>query len=177
MRHALAPRRFLFFILLVVAAGSAASLAAQPSADELDWFLGNWSVDLLGPDGNVVGKARTEARLVMNGTAMMDDWMQLDRAGNVIFRGTSLRTYVPQTNRWAIHWAMANTPGYTYIDAVWTDGELHGDGRGFDAQGEFTEKVRYFDVSASSYTFTMSRSYDDGATWQQLTHMRATKVQ
>jgi hypothetical protein len=93
-----------------------------------------------------------------------------------VFRGTTIRTYIPETGRFAVHWAMANLPGFTYIDVEYRDGELHGEGRGFDDQGEFVERYRYFDISDRTYSFEMFRSYDGGATWNQYANLRATKT-
>ena len=72
---------------------------------------------------------------------------------------------------------MASTPGYTYIDARWVDGELLGDGRGFDGGGEFVERYRYYDITGTSYSFSLSRSYDGGTTWVDYPEIRAVKVQ
>jgi hypothetical protein len=163
------------WLLLVTVAFLPVGGTAQ-TGNELDFFIGTWDVRSVDADGNVVGRARTEARFILDGTTIQDDYYNLDRAGNVVFRGTSLRTFVPATKRWVVHWAMANTPGYTYIDAVWRDGELHGDGRGFDAGGEFVERYRYYDITGRSYSFALSRSYDGGETWQAYPELRAEKT-
>jgi hypothetical protein len=159
----------------------ASSLAEAPSQSslglrQLDFFIGDWDLESLGADGEqIIGRARTEVRYVLDGTAMQADYYGLDPAGRTVFRGTTFRTYVPQTGRFVVHWAMANQPGYTYIDVEYRDGELLGTGRGFDADGEFLEHYRYFELSAEHYSFEMSRSYDGGATWQPYVHLRATK--
>ena len=162
-----------FFVcgLLVVVPGAHAQ-----TGNELDFFVGEWEVRIVDQDENTIGKAKTSARFIMEGSAIQDDWMNLDPAGNVNFRGTSIRTFVPSTRQWVVHWAMANTPGYTYIDAVWKDGELHGTGTGFDGAGEFQERYRYYDITPRSYSFWLSRSYDGGATWRVNPELRATKV-
>ena len=143
---------------------------------QVEFFLGEWEIESRSADGSrVVGRARSSVRYILDGTAMQADYRGLDPAGNVVFRGTTVRTWVPSTGRFAVHWAMANLPGYTYIDVEYRDGELHGDGRGFDAQGEFVERYRYFDISDRHYSFEMSRSYDGGETWAPFANLRATK--
>jgi len=164
------------FLLAVSLPALAQDATPAQGLDQIAFFIGEWDVDALSPDGSqIVGKARTEARYILDGTAIQDDYYGLDRAGNTIFRGTSIRTYIPATGRFVVHWAMANTPGYTYIDVELRDGELHGDGRGFDGRGEFVERYRYFDITDTSYSFEMSRSYDGGDTWQPQANLRATK--
>jgi len=120
-------------------------------------------------------RARTHARPALDGHVIQDDWRALDAAGNVFFRGMSLRSYVPATGRWTIHWSMANTRGHTYLDAEWRDGEIHGTGFGFDGAGQFTERLRYFDITGDSYSFRMERSYDGGATWTKISYLKATR--
>ena len=148
----------------------------ETGLQQLDFFLGQWDIEARSSDGQqIVGRARTDVRYILDGTAMQADYFGLDRGGNTIFRGTTLRTHDPQTGRFVVHWVMANLPGFTYIDEEYRDGELLGDGRGFDGQGEFVERYRYFDISETHYSFEMSRSYDGGATWQPYANLRATK--
>ena len=179
--------RFRFGVALTLAAclPAAVAAAAPPSQQSppeglsrVAFFIGEWDVESLSADGaNVVGRARTEVRYILDGAAMQADYYGLDPVGNTVFRGTTIRTFVPATGRYAVHWAMAGLPGYTYIDVEYRDGELHGEGHGFDGQGEFVERYRYFDISESNYSFEMSRSYDGGETWQPYANLRATKRQ
>ena len=154
---------------------SGAPGAAAQTGNELDFFVGDWDVTIVDTLENPIAKARTSARFILDGTAIQDDWFSLGPGGQVVFRGTSIRTFVPATRQWVVHWAMANTPGYTYIDARWVDGELHGDGRGFDAAGDFVERYRYYDITGTTYSFALSRSYDGGATWTTQPEIRAVK--
>ncbi len=166
----------LFLVLAPAVADEGPAKTPPPGIEQLAFFIGNWEVELLGPDAKVVGRARTQAYFILDRTAIQDDWRSLDAEGKVTFRGTSIRTFVPATKKWVVHWAMAGTPGYTYIDAEWVEGELRGSGRGFDGRGEFVERYRYYDVTDSSYSFQMERSYDGGESWQKWTEMRARKL-
>ncbi len=156
---------------------TAAAATDGQAGRELDFFIGDWDVRIVDRNETTIARARTSARFIMDGTAIQDDWTSLDPAGNVVFRGTSIRTYVPATKQWVVHWVMANTPGYTYIDAVWTKGELHGTGTGFDGRGEFQERYRYFDITAESYSFSLERTYDGGETWEPQPQLRAEKIE
>jgi hypothetical protein len=147
----------------------------QADGSELDFFLGEWDVSLLDEDGAIVGKARTTAYEILDGTAIQDDWRSLNRNGDVIFRGTSIRTFVPETKKWVVHWVMAGTEGHTYIDATWENGELLGTGRGFDGRGDFIERYRYHAITDTSYSFHLERSYDGGTTWEFMNDTQATK--
>ncbi len=132
---------------------------------------------MLDADDRIIGKARTHAYRILDGQAIQDDWRSLDREGNVIFHGTSIRTWSEAAGKWVIHWVMAATPGHTYIEAVWNDGELHGNGRGFDQRGQFEERFRYHDITDSSYSFLLERTYDGGKTWSFMNRTKARKVE
>ena len=168
----LGPMRAGALALLLAATGGD---AAAQTGSELDFFIGEWDLTSVDSAGNVVGRSRTSARWILDGTTIQDDFYGLDPTGAVIFRGTSLRTFVPSTRQWVVHWAMANQPGYTYIDARWIDGELVGDGRGFDAGGDFVERYRYYGITPTSYSFELARSYDGGTSWTAYPEIRALK--
>lgn len=168
-------------VLLFSALGPALQVtpARAQSASDLDFFFGRWEVTVTsyGPNGGTsVSQATTHAYPILDGAAQQDDWRSLDRSGNVVFRGSSIRSWVPATRSWVVHWIMAGTPGYTYIDAEWRNGELHGTGRGFDGGGEFVERYRYYDVSNERYSFELERSYDGGANWRLMARSEASKV-
>jgi len=150
--------------------------ALQPGMDVVRFFLGEWDVESLTADGqSVIGRARTEVRPILDGRALQADYYGLDPTGATVFRGTTVRTRIPETERFAVHWSMAELPGYTYLHEEYRDGALHAQGHGVDARGEFLERYRYFDLSETTYSFEMSRSYDGGETWQPFARLRAKK--
>lgn len=152
--------------------------AAASGMQTVEFFVGRWNIEVRTPDGGtVIGRARTHVRPILDGTALQSDYYGLNPAGRTVFRGTTIRTFVPATGRFAVHWAMAGQPGYTYLDEEYRDGELHAEGGGFDDQGTFRERYRYYDISEASYTFTISRSYDDGETWKPWVLIEAERAE
>lgn len=159
-------------LLAVPALGQEQTTASRPA----DFFLGQWDVESLSADGSrIVGRARTDVRRILDGTAMQADYYGLDPNGRTVFRGTTIRTWAPAQGRYIVHWSMANLPGYTYLEEEIVDGELHATGHGRDGQGEFEERYRYFGISESTYSFEGERSRDGGATWQPFANLRAVK--
>lgn len=158
-------------------AESGAAEAAQPTGmDVVAFFHGTWDVESLSADGSrVIGRARTEVAPILDGQALRADYFGLDPAGGVVFRGTTVRTWVPALERFAIHWVVAGQADYTYLLEEYRDDELHAEGHGVDAAGEFLERYRYYDLSDSTYAFEGSRSYDGGASWNPFARLRATK--
>ena len=55
--------------------------------------------------------------------------------------------------------------GYFYGELE--DGEIRLQATGEDAQGPFIDDIRFTDIEADSFTWRMSRSYDDGKTWRR----------
>lgn len=158
------------------AAQSVESPAAKPGLEQLEFFLGEWRIVNYTPDGSrVVDEARTEVRYILDGSALQSDYYGLDRGGNAVFRGTTIRTWVPSKQRFAVHWALAGLPGYTYLEVAYQDGELIGSGHGFDPSGEFLEQYRYYNLSDEHYSFEMKRSYDGGETWVPYSNLRASR--
>ena len=140
------------------------------------FFRGQWDVESLTADGNtVIGRARTEVTPILDGQALKSDYIGLGPAGGVLFRGVTVRTWVPQLQRFAIHWAVAGQADYTYLLEEYRDGDLIAEGHGRDGGGEFLERYRYSNLSDSTYTFEGERSYDGGTTWNPFARLRATK--
>ncbi len=173
---------WILLLILLAGAGLAPERAwgqrapdSAPTGTEADFFLGRWAIQELSADGVLVGRARTHVRRILDDTALQSDYFSLDRQGNTVFRGTTVRSFAPAIGQWIVHWSMANLPGYTYLQERWEDGELVGSGHGMDGQGEFQERYRYSDISDSTYTFRMERSYDGGQSWAQYANLRAVR--
>ncbi|HKJ17790.1 MAG TPA: hypothetical protein VJ984_10600 [Xanthomonadales bacterium] len=166
--------------LLTVFFPAAADQGDTPGHEQLDFFIGAWNLESesLQQDGSyVTNLARSDVYQSLDGAAIQDDFRLLAEDGQVVFRGTSFRTYVPRTGKWAIKWMMAGEPGMTDITATWTGEELLMEGQGYDGMGEFLEKARYFDITDESYEFVLSRSYDDGETWiENMNRIHATRI-
>ena len=182
-RHVMA--RTVLLGLVITGAGTSRAFAAESvgieraqvnGMDLVAFFHGEWDVESLTADGRtVIGRARTVVSPILDGRALQADYLGLDPGGNVVFRGTTIRTWVPATERFTIHWVVAGQADYTYLIEEYRDGELHAEGHGVDGAGEFLERYRYFDISDTTYSFEGTRSRDGGVTWQPFAKLRATK--
>ena len=157
-------------------------LGSQPSCLQyIDFFRGEWNLVTrnLQRDGSyVTGEAVSTAYVILDGNAIQDDFRSLNEKGEVIFRGTSIRSCLEETSEYLIAWVMPGREGYTHLRALWSKGVLGGEGQGFDGYGPFRERFRYFNITDSSYSFQMDRSYDEGQTWLlNFSTIKATKKQ
>jgi hypothetical protein len=130
------------------------------------------------PDGSFEnGRAKSVVKYILDGYAMQDDYLILDIDDNVVFRGTSIRSYNPRSGKYQIVWIIPGYKGLTDISAEWKDGKLVSTGKGYDYQGDFLERFEYYDIEDNSYKFKMDRSYDDGKTWiENFGRFTATRV-
>lgn len=148
----------------------------QPGSEDLSFFVGRWDIHVLRADGTVAYRAETRGQRILDGHAIRDDWRAFDAQGRVMYRGTSLRCYLPLQDQWSIHWVPADHPGYTYLDARWEDGELRAEGHGVEGGREFLERLKYFGITQQDYELIIERSYDGGASWLVSTHLVARRA-
>lgn len=162
-------KRIALLALLICLTAVGPTMRAQvPGLEKLDFFIGEWALETMDiqPDGSYAeGKARSEVKYILDGHAVQDDFLVLGDDDTVLFRGTSIRSYNPRSEKFQIVWIMPGYKGLTDIIAEWKDGKLISTGKGYDAQGEFLERFEYYDITEVSYSFRMDRSYDNGATW------------
>jgi len=147
--------------------------------EKLDFFIGEWELTTcnLQQDGTVAtGKATSSAYHILDGQAIQDDFRGYDEHGNIVFRGTSIQSYSSDQPQYLITWIMAGRKGLTDIRAEWKGGKLVGKGEGYDGFGSFKERFEYYNISDSSYTFQMDRSYDGGETWLKNFNIEAYKI-
>lgn len=154
---------------------------AQPAGlQKIDFFIGAWDLNTtsIQPDGSFAkGRARSEVSYILDGWAMQDNFLLLGQDEQVIFRGTSIRSFNAQTGKFQIVWVMPGYNGITDISAEWTDGKLISTGKGYDGGGEFLERFEYYDITDDSYKFRMDRSYDGGNTWiENFSRLEATRI-
>ena len=172
--------------LLAAASGAvdAQMVGPNPNAHagifQIEPFIGRWEMISFDkqPNGQVTEtRSTSHAFWILDGYAVQDDFRALSGSGSVIFRGTSIRTYDPQTDTWLIRWLMVGDPGMTDIRARWVDGRMIGEGTGTDYRGEFRERFEYRFPDPDHYVFTMDRSYDGGTTWiEAFNRIEATRV-
>lgn len=159
----------LYLSFLILFTANAPGLLTGPGClQQIDFFIGEWNLvtrDLQSDGSFVQGQAISTAYHILDRKAIQDDFRSLNSNGKVIFRGTSIRSCLEDTTGYVIAWIMPGKEGYTDLRARWKDGILAGEGEGYDDYGSFRERFTYFNITDSSYSFRMHRSYDQGQTW------------
>lgn len=154
--------------------------AQSEGLKKIDFFIGEWaieSVDIRTDGSFKKGRAKSQVKYILDGYAMQDDYLTLDENDNIVFRGTSIRSYNPGSGKFQIVWIMPGYKGLTDIVAEWKDGKLISTGKGYDYQGGFLERFEYYDIQKDSYKFKMDRSYNNGKTWiEKFARFTATRI-
>lgn len=160
------PTAIFYFVFLYFLS---TNLFAQTNQlEKLDFFIGEWTIETkdIQPTGTFkTGKAKSIVKYILDGYAMQDDYLMLDDNNNVIFRGTSIRSFNNNTGKYQIVWIMPGINGITDISAEFIKNRLIGKGKGYDNNGEFLERFEYYNITKDSYSFKMDRSYDNGEDW------------
>ena len=158
---------FVTVILLLLTAFYRAGAQEAGCLERLEFFTGEWIMETrdMQRDGSFrKGKAHSSVYFILDGYALQDDFRSINRQGEVTFRGTSIKSCLDDQPGYIITWIMPGMEGLTDLRASWENGILIGEGEGYDHIGSFKERFEYFNISDSSYSFRMDRSYDRGKT-------------
>jgi len=138
---------------------------------QFDFLIGEWDTrsmryradgsEIGGYDGTWRAKHLHDARMILDEfTARLDD-------GSEIAYMATLRTFSTGTRRWEMTFLIAHQPQLiTSFSGVFEDGEMVLDGSGRTLAGRpVLSRVRFFDITATSFEWENRVSLDDGATW------------
>lgn len=148
---------------------------------QFDFLMGDWDVDAVryGPDGNAMPyRAIWSAKSINGGRMIIDDFKAVAPTGAEISSYVTLRTYSPQTRRWEFAGLAAHQPSAAMLEWYGLEEEgamvLQATGVGPDGN-KVKNRIRFFDISESAFSWESSLSFDEGASWVkngELTAMR-----
>ena len=129
-------------------------------------------------DGVRLSRGRWVGYYTLGGYAFQDDYYS-----ELGFRGTTWRTFDAAKKHWVNHWLMAGTDASPGFATDFFYGSRQGEAmvlkaRGSDANGDFIDKIVFDTITKDGFTWTLSRSYDGGRSWNEAVSVnRATRVQ
>jgi hypothetical protein len=155
---------------------------ASPESRQFDFLIGEWDVDAtrFKEDGTVLMqyKARWSAQYLNEGRMVMDDFKAVLPTGQAISSYVTLRTYSELTQRWEMAGLAALQPAVS-ADwyGEWMNGEMQIDAVAKGPDGKpFRNKIRFFNIEVTGFTWQSTISHDDGITWVKAVEMRAIRV-
>ena len=156
-------------------AADATKPAARDGSKDFDWMVGSWKADLkrlvnplTGSTTWVEYEGTQTTTTILNGKAVMDEFIVDSPATKTKVEALTIRLYNPANQTWSIYWANAKNGEFSMPATVgrWTNG-----------RGEFYDHeqlngrwilVRYVwsNVTPTSAHFEQAFSEDGGKTWE-----------
>ncbi len=142
----------------------------KPPQQQYDFLIGDW--DCQFQKYNAVELEYElgcfwQGKYTFDGNMVQDDFRMYSQDGKqVVFAGTTLRTYVEQKQRWDLAFLSSRNGHWPNFYGSWQQNSMHIVTKGKDAQGEFDAKIRFHNIQKDSFTWEMKKSYDQGKTWQ-----------
>lgn len=136
-------------------------------------YIGDWKIEdeRLAPDGSGWGPgpgARWVFLCVGDGTAVQDFWMP-----NGAAVGTNLRTYNAETESWEIVWTVPSLNGFTHISATQNaEGDIVMDV--VSPVQDPPRRITFLQPSENGWNWKMEWSFDSGASWTEVSRIKAT---
>jgi hypothetical protein len=171
------------FVLLAFAVSAAAQTpqtatappAVRDGSKDFDWMVGSWKADLkrlvnplTGSTTWVEYEGTQTTTTILNGKAVMDEFIVDSPATKTKIEALTVRLYNPANQTWSIYWANARNGSFSMPATVgrWTNG-----------RGEFYDheewngrwilvRFTWSDITPTSAHFEQAFSEDGGKTWE-----------
>ena len=161
----------------VIAAGPPLDTSPPAEAHQFDFLLGDWKVVALPKVSALVAMIHGQPKLAgswkawrsVDGFGVEDEMRLASDEGDPLAFTHTLRVY----DRKAHHWTGASLDVYRTTlqttTAVWQNGKMLTDGVGTNEEGKaYISRGWYYDVTPQSFRYQQQRSYDHGATWEDV---------
>jgi len=174
---------YLFFVLLSTSAmaqhsgdGAAAAGGAPPEANQFDFLVGQWQLDVTPKVSGLAAMIHGTPKLVgtwkawrvMDGTALEDEMRIFDASGNPASATRTLRMYARGEGRWKVVGIDTYHGRSSESSAQQHGAEMQIDGHFTGGEGKQTlTRTRYFAISADAFRMQQDRSADNGQTWDE----------
>ena len=135
---------------------------------KMNFLLGEWKFNAKylrqdGSFGSAVYRSNVDYTLGRKATA--DYFCLINPDGSLDTNGVTVRTYDERTKKWRMIFYTNDLNFYTIFSGDHVDGTFVFEGKGNEYGREFMEKVTFYNITDSSYSWKMNRSYDNGKTW------------
>ncbi|WP_196137552.1 hypothetical protein [Aliikangiella sp. G2MR2-5] len=133
---------------------------------DYEFLIGNWSCEWqkLDANGDVKNRANCQwdGRYTFNGNMVQDDFRMFNPQGDLVYAGTTLRSFSPQIEQWK-HTYLAVMGGPSFEDFIGDkiDDEIHlsATRKSIDGQETFM-KIRFHSINKNSFRWESHTSTD-----------------
>lgn len=164
---------------------SALSLAEEPAQNntaemrkQYDFLIGNWDCTFVQfADGKEAAQypCTWQGKYTFDGLMVQDDFRMYHQE-QMVFSGTTLRTFVEQKQRWDLAFLGSGAGHWPNFHGQWKDNQMQITQKGKDQKGEFDAKIHFKNIEQNSFLWTMEKSYDGGKTWSHDMEIRSTRA-
>jgi len=144
-------------------------------------YVGDWDIaqQTVSADGKTWTKgngARWKFVCIGGGKAVQDYWIPNHPNGDAFLAGfgSNFRVYDPQNDKWDTVWAGPGGPSFTHIS-----GRQNAEGNivmhWVSPVQDPRRRITFFAPTADGWNWLLEMSYDEGATWQSVYKIEATK--
>lgn len=137
---------------------------------DFDFLIGNWNCEWqrLDDKGNIQSKTacKWDAKYAFNGLMVQDDFRMMNPAGQLVFAGTTLRSYSPKEKQWKNTFlAVMGGPAFEDFVGKKVGDEIHLQTTRKSLDGKKTYmKIRFHNISNDGFSWEGETSVD-GKSW------------
>jgi hypothetical protein len=148
---------------------------APQEAHQYDFLLGEWTVEAKPLVNSLAAKIHGVPKLVgtwrawraLDGWGLADEIKLLDASGNPRNVAHALRV-VDASGHWKQVTVDAYRGAVTQSDGTWDGAAMVITGSGTDDNGKaYRSRIRFSDITPTSFTYRIDRSWDLGKTWSE----------
>ena len=153
----------LLLAFLTVFQASTAFAQMKPSQD-FDYLLGDWEFDAVSkPYGKFRG---LWSAVRLEEGQVLDEWRIVDDSLKTVYVTTTIRNYNERLKRWELIGTDMNGGLQDFGTGRRVGNEVHIEQRfGVGGPEPSLWRIRYYNIEPNRFSWTASRSLDDGKTW------------
>ncbi len=150
-----------------------------PEASQFDYLIGEWR--FVATSRNPAGPGRFGGRWrawkAFDGWGVQDEYRILDTLGVTRYLGYTTRIYRPAEGNWLLSYLDVGRGTFHKQFAEQREDGMHLWWEATGPQGPFLSRVRYYDITPTSFRWQQDRSFDGGKTWvEAFLTIEATRV-
>ena len=150
----------LSFILIL---GSIKTIAQELNENTFNFWVGNWEVGWINPDGTEVNGTNQITRTLHN--KVIQEYFRDPSTG---FEGTSISVYSPTTKKWHQAWADSDGTYYNFVGDL-INGEPVFRTKMIDRNGEnIIHRMVFKEIKEDSFIWIWEGTKNNGVSWNEL---------
>lgn len=151
---------------------------APPETLQMAFLVGRWKIRFMrrvSATDYVEQEGLWYGDFTPDGMSIVDYW-----STGMEVSGINVRTYDPYNKKWSMTWAQNNNVNNkALIEGEEVDGKMVFYTKYWDAdpEGRFVNRITFYNVTPTSFSYFIDASYDGGKTWQEkIKKIEATRI-